>query len=87
VVLVVALKHVLVGQEPEERDRLVEHDVNLLLRLALEALLEVVVDEEGDVLGGLGVGVDEELERLATQNIRSAGALAGEGERDGKKPR
>lgn len=63
-VLVVPLKDVLVFQEAEQHDRLVEEGVNLLLREALEALLQHVVNEERYKLGGLGVEANELFETL-----------------------
>lgn len=60
--LVVSFEHVLLLEESEEHHRLVERQLDFLFRHALDALLEFVVDEEGQVLGRLAVQVEEMFE-------------------------
>lgn len=59
VTLVVVLEDILVGQVSEEGDGLVEDRVDLGFVLALQTLLQVLVEEDGDVLGCLLDLVDE----------------------------
>ena len=65
--LVVLLEHVLVGQMPEDGDRLLEHAVDLGLALALEPLGQVAVEEEGEELGRARKLVHEVTEGLRRQ--------------------
>ena len=62
VLLVVALEDVLLLQVAEEDHGLVEQLVDLGLGQALDALAQLVVDEEREVLGRARVQVDEVLE-------------------------
>ena len=48
--LVVCFKKVLVLYITEKGDAVVEKRVNLTLRLALDALFQILVEEEGEIL-------------------------------------
>lgn len=47
-------------------------NIDFLLGLPFETLLQVIVDEEGDVLGRLGISVDEGLEGLGRNEERGS---------------
>jgi hypothetical protein len=64
VLLVVLLKDVLLLEEAENHHDLVERLLDLVLGGALEAELELVVDEERQILGALVVEVDKVLKGL-----------------------